>query len=97
MLKTTTLAVTISTTLLMGCQKEVDKERMDAAGAWAKTVCECARAPGADRAQCMEKHPEPPDPGSESGVGSQPKYKLESLKAYDAIKAVGTKCLLGQE
>ncbi len=96
MLKRMGVAVALSAALVVGCQQTVDKERMDAAAAWSKTVCECAGQPGADRAQCMEKHPQPPDPGSEQGMGSRPKYKLESLKAYDGVKSVGMKCLMGQ-
>jgi hypothetical protein len=78
--------------LLSACQKDVEKKRVEEAAAWATSMCDCAKKSGAEAKTCAAALAEPADPGAETGIGSQPKYRVESLKAYIGIISPGEEC-----
>ena len=86
------LTLISSVVILSACQKDVEKERVEAAGAWAIAVCDCEKKGGAAAKTCADALKKPADPSAETGLGSAPKYRIESLKEYISIISPGEVC-----
>ena len=81
-----------SVATLSACQKDVEKKRVDDAAAWATSMCACAEKTGSEAKTCADALTKPSDPGSETSIGRQPKYNVDSLKAYIGIISPGEDC-----
>jgi hypothetical protein len=78
--------------LVSGCEKSIEKSRMEAAAAYSKSMCDCAQKPAAEAKSCAAGVKKPDDPIGEKGLFGGPKYTLDSLHAYIDMESLGDQC-----
>ena len=76
---------------LAGCQRRVEKEKMEAIAQWSIAMCKCAEMSDAAEAKKCAEALEQPRLELLNSSGHT-KYKLDSVHVYDQIEGTGVKC-----
>ncbi len=84
-------AVLAATPLLFGCQRMVEKEKMEAVGNWAIQMCKCSEKEDAGEAKSCAAALTQPQLELLNSSG-RPIYKLDSVHVYTDIEARGEEC-----
>ena len=80
-------------TFILGCQRMVEKEHMEAIGNWSIQMCKCAEKTDAAEAKACAEGLNQPTLELLNSSG-RTKYKLDSVQAYTEIEGTGTACRL---
>jgi len=84
-------ALLMAAPLFLGCQRMVEKEKMEAIGNWAIQMCKCAEKEDTNEAKSCAGALTQPQLELLNSSG-RPTYKLESVHAYTDIESKGEEC-----